>query len=109
MKSTERSVSGGSGHIVKSCWPRGLPPWWPALGIWLLSLVSRVGLPQGCPVRLPWLTALFLQCMDRSIALTQARYLEREEKCLPPPRLVTWKYGLTFCSFSKIRVRCVMV
>uniref|UniRef100_A0A8I3P1Z6 Serine palmitoyltransferase 1 n=1 Tax=Canis lupus familiaris TaxID=9615 RepID=A0A8I3P1Z6_CANLF len=26
-------------------------------------------------------------CMDRSIALTQARYLEKEEKCLPPPRL----------------------
>ncbi|XP_036286078.1 serine palmitoyltransferase 1 isoform X3 [Pipistrellus kuhlii] len=27
------------------------------------------------------------QCMDRSIALTQARYLEREEKCLPPPSI----------------------
>lgn len=47
MKSTERSVSGGSGHIFKSWWPRGLPPWWPALGIWLLSLVSRVGIGPG--------------------------------------------------------------
>ncbi|KAK2499200.1 hypothetical protein MC885_018343 [Smutsia gigantea] len=27
------------------------------------------------------------QCMDRSIALTQARYLEKEEKCLPPPSI----------------------
>ncbi|XP_027988942.2 serine palmitoyltransferase 1 isoform X2 [Eptesicus fuscus] len=27
------------------------------------------------------------QCLDRSIALTQARYLEREEKCLPPPSI----------------------
>ncbi|XP_019569438.2 serine palmitoyltransferase 1 isoform X3 [Rhinolophus sinicus] len=26
------------------------------------------------------------QCMNRGIALTQARYLEKEEKCLPPPR-----------------------
>lgn len=26
--------------------------------------------------------------MNRGIALTQARYLEKEEKCLPPPRLV---------------------
>ncbi|XP_008256154.2 serine palmitoyltransferase 1 isoform X3 [Oryctolagus cuniculus] len=26
------------------------------------------------------------QCMNRSIALTQARYLDKEEKCLPPPR-----------------------
>uniref|UniRef100_A0A8C0QEE7 Serine palmitoyltransferase 1 n=1 Tax=Canis lupus familiaris TaxID=9615 RepID=A0A8C0QEE7_CANLF len=26
-------------------------------------------------------------CMDRSIALTQARYLEKEEKCLPPPSI----------------------
>lgn len=33
----------------------------------------------------------FIQCMDRSIALTQARYLEKEEKCLPPPRLVDVK------------------
>lgn len=48
----------------------------------------QLDLLQGCPVRLLWLTALFLQCMDRSIALTQARYLEKEEKCLPPPRLV---------------------
>ena len=29
---------------------------------------------------------LFLiQCMDRGIALTLARYLEKEEKYLPPP------------------------
>lgn len=35
---------------------------------------------------------LFLtQCMDRGIALTQARYLEKEEKNLPPPRLVDFK------------------
>uniref|UniRef100_F6VUU4 Serine palmitoyltransferase 1 n=1 Tax=Macaca mulatta TaxID=9544 RepID=F6VUU4_MACMU len=27
------------------------------------------------------------QCMNRSIALTQARYLEKEEKCLPPPSI----------------------
>ncbi|XP_050801900.1 serine palmitoyltransferase 1 isoform X1 [Gopherus flavomarginatus] len=26
-------------------------------------------------------------CMNRSIALTQARYLEKEEKCLPPPSI----------------------
>lgn len=26
--------------------------------------------------------------MNRKIALTQARYLEKEEKSLPPPRLV---------------------
>lgn len=52
------------------------------------ALDQALDLPQGCPVRLLWLNALFLQCMDRSIALTQARYLEREEKCLPPPRLV---------------------
>uniref|UniRef100_G1SUF4 Serine palmitoyltransferase 1 n=1 Tax=Oryctolagus cuniculus TaxID=9986 RepID=G1SUF4_RABIT len=27
------------------------------------------------------------QCMNRSIALTQARYLDKEEKCLPPPSI----------------------
>ncbi|XP_036134393.1 serine palmitoyltransferase 1 isoform X3 [Molossus molossus] len=27
------------------------------------------------------------QCMDRGIALTRARYLEREERCLPPPSI----------------------
>ncbi|XP_066113597.1 serine palmitoyltransferase 1 isoform X1 [Saccopteryx bilineata] len=27
------------------------------------------------------------QCMNRNIALTQARYLEKEEKCLPPPSI----------------------
>ncbi|KAM5228199.1 serine palmitoyltransferase 1 isoform 4-T4 [Ctenodactylus gundi] len=27
------------------------------------------------------------QCMDKGIALTQARYLEKEEKCLPPPSI----------------------
>ena len=32
-----------------------------------------------------------VQCMDRGIALTQARYLEKEEKYLPPPRLVDFK------------------
>lgn len=38
---------------------------------------------------LPAHVAHFLtQCMDRSLALTQARYLEKEEKRLPPPRLV---------------------
>ncbi|KAM7166654.1 serine palmitoyltransferase 1 isoform 1-T1 [Macrochelys suwanniensis] len=26
-------------------------------------------------------------CMNRSIALTQARYLDKEEKCLPPPSI----------------------
>uniref|UniRef100_A0A5F4VR50 Serine palmitoyltransferase 1 n=1 Tax=Callithrix jacchus TaxID=9483 RepID=A0A5F4VR50_CALJA len=27
------------------------------------------------------------QCMNKNIALTQARYLEKEEKCLPPPSI----------------------
>lgn len=29
--------------------------------------------------------------MNEGIALTQARYLDKEEKCLPPPRLVNVK------------------
>lgn len=28
-----------------------------------------------------------MQCMNKGIALTQARYLEKEEKCLPPPSI----------------------
>lgn len=37
--------------------------------------------------------------MNKSIALTQARYLEKEEKCLPPPRLVdikVWPHFLPY-------------
>ncbi|XP_065386881.1 serine palmitoyltransferase 1 isoform X2 [Macaca fascicularis] len=34
------------------------------------------------------------QCMNRSIALTQARYLEKEEKCLPPPRVGSFQSAL---------------
>lgn len=33
------------------------------------------------------LQEIVCQCMDRRIALTQARYLEKEEKCLPPPSI----------------------
>jgi len=34
--------------------------------------------------------------MNSGIALTQARYLEKEEKCLPPPRLVESQYIISF-------------
>lgn len=33
------------------------------------------------------LQAIVDQCMDKGIALTQARYLDKEEKCLPPPSI----------------------
>lgn len=33
------------------------------------------------------LSPFSLQCMDKGIALTQARYLDKEEKCLPPPSI----------------------
>lgn len=55
-----------------------------------------MALPQGAgPAGADCLSRLFPQCLDRSIALTQARYLEREEKCLPPPRLVGMEVCLT--------------
>lgn len=48
----------------------------------VVKAVSAARVPT-CPS-----SSLFPQCMNRGIALTQARYLEKEEKCLPPPRLV---------------------
>lgn len=51
----------------------------------------------------------FIQCMDRSIALTQARYLEKEEKCLPPPRLVDVKmWPDLFFLLPELCIKCVL-
>ena len=47
-----------------------------------------VPVPAAPAVQVADVFLFFIQCMSRSIALTQARYLEKEEKCLPPPRLV---------------------
>ncbi|OBS83150.1 hypothetical protein A6R68_22865 [Neotoma lepida] len=33
------------------------------------------------------LQEIVIQCMNEGIALTQARYLDKEEKCLPPPSI----------------------
>uniref|UniRef100_A0AAA9SG66 Serine palmitoyltransferase 1 n=2 Tax=Bos TaxID=9903 RepID=A0AAA9SG66_BOVIN len=42
----------------------------------------------GCRERdVKLLQEIVTQCMDRGIALTQARYLEKEEKYLPPPSI----------------------
>nr|XP_030688404.1 serine palmitoyltransferase 1 isoform X2 [Globicephala melas] len=42
----------------------------------------------GCRDRdVKLLQEIVTQCMDRGIALTQARYLEKEEKYLPPPSI----------------------
>lgn len=44
---------------------------------------------------------MYLQCMNNGIALTQACYLEKEEKYLPPPRLVKFRDYFFLCSLHE--------
>jgi hypothetical protein len=50
------------------------------------------------------LSPFSLQCMDKGIALTQARYLDKEEKCLPPPRLVNIKRAVPLPALHSLNV-----